>query len=104
MQRRSRRKREKPAPPPARRSSEKLAQILDIPSTAVSNAAQIELLGNREAVIEGCKGILEYSDTLIKLNTAGMVLKISGRSLRIKVMTASGIVIEGFFTAMEFIT
>lgn len=34
----------------------------------IPNGVRIETFSNKEAIIEGCKGILEYSDEYIKLN------------------------------------
>ena len=42
-----------------------LSRNLDLPQDAVSGYAHIELSGNREAIIEGCRGVLEYSDCAI---------------------------------------
>lgn len=81
-----------------------IARMLEIPQGALSGMAQIELSGNREAVVDGCSGILEYTQSEIKINTPNMVVKFSGRGLRIRVMTSSSMVIEGFFTSVEFIT
>ena len=47
---------------------EKLSEELGIPKTVVSGFNHIELFGNREAVVNGCEGILEYSDEKIKIN------------------------------------
>lgn len=64
----------------------------------------IEMKSNKEITIEGCKGILEYNDETIRINTmGGMVLVFKGRGLNILCMTASGIIIGGFVLSVEFV-
>lgn len=82
---------------------EKLTGILDIPPSALSGVPQIELAGNREAVIDGCQGILEYDEDSIKLTTGKMSIRFTGRGLQIKVLTHDSAVIEGFIRNIEFL-
>lgn len=82
---------------------QKLSGILDIPPSALSGIAQIELAGNREAVIDGCQGVLEYDENTIKLTTGKMSIKFTGRGLQIKVLTHDSAVINGFISNIEFI-
>lgn len=83
---------------------QKLTGMLDIPPSALTGIAQIELSGNREAVIDGCQGILEYDENTIKLTTGKMSVKFTGRGLVIKVLTHDSAVINGFISNIEFIT
>lgn len=81
----------------------RLPEVFDIPGSAIAGIAHIELAGNREAVVDGCQGVLEYDESVIKLTTGKMVVKFTGRSLQIKVLTHDSAVINGFITNMEFI-
>ncbi len=82
----------------------KLSGMLDIPPTATPGITQIELGGNREAVVDGCQGVLEYDENAIKLLTGKMQTCFLGRGLQIKVLTHDSAVIEGFIMSIEFIT
>lgn len=82
---------------------ERLTGMLDIPPSALSGVSQIEIAGNREAVIDGCQGILEYDENNIKLTTGKMAVRFSGRALQIKVLTHDSAVIEGFISNIEFL-
>lgn len=82
---------------------QKLHGMLDIPPSAIAGIPQIELAGNREAVIEGCQGVLEYDENIIKLAAGKMSIKFVGRGLQIKVLTHDSAVVEGFISSMEFI-
>lgn len=81
----------------------KLSGMLDIPPSALAGVSQIEIAGNREAVIDGCQGILEYDENTIKLTTGKMSVKFTGRGLQIKVLTRDSAVIDGFISNIEFI-
>ena len=81
-----------------------IARLLDIPASAIAGNCQMEISGNREVVIDGCQGILEYDETVIKLATGKMSVKFTGRGLQIRVLTHSSAVVEGFLTGIEFLT
>lgn len=58
---------------------------------------------NREVIFEGCKGVVEYTDQSIKLNTGKFLVAFNGRSMHIKSMTETNIIIVGFITSIEYI-
>lgn len=82
-------------------SKKKLKEIL-IPSIMDLKSSQIEILGNNEAIIEGCKGILEYEEDIIKLNLGKMSVKFFGRNLTVKCMNNDNVILNGFITNIEF--
>lgn len=104
MSRKSRRNRNNPEDILPVSHIQKLTGMLDIPPSALSGIPQIELAGNREAIIDGCQGVLEYDENIIKLTTGKMSVKFTGRGLQIKVLTHDSAVIEGFINNIEFIT
>ena len=63
----------------------------------------MEWTGNREIIIEGVNGILEYNDSNIRINTDNMIISFSGRGLTIECLTDSSLVIKGFITSSEFL-
>lgn len=66
-------------------------------------AVHMDISGNREAVFEGNKGILEYNDSAIKINAGKYIVAFSGRNLRIKTMNDCDLVIQGFITSIEYL-
>ena len=88
--------------PTARAKKRLLLALLDIPSTALAAVSRLEISGNREAIVEGCQGVLEYGDTIIRLSTGRMVLRFEGRGLQISVLTHQTAVITGFITNIAF--
>lgn len=79
-----------------------LGHILELPPGAVGKGANISLSSNREAVVDGCRGILEFSDTVIRINTGNMVVRIIGRGLDIRSLTTDQTIIAGFIISVDF--
>ncbi len=71
-------------------------------SLPVMNQPCIELSGNREMLIEGCKGVLEYTPACIRVNTASMILTAEGRELNLRCISESALIIDGFMTSLSF--
>lgn len=71
--------------------------------TANLGAVHMEISGNREVIFEGSKGVLEYSDTSIKINTGKYIVSFGGRGLYIKCLTDCDLTIQGFITSIEYI-
>jgi len=87
---------------PARGSfKQRFAQKLDMPSNAFGGA-QIELISNREAAVEGCLGVLEYNENEIALNLGDVTVTFSGSNLKMKCMTSTATVIEGNISSLQF--
>lgn len=63
----------------------------------------MEINGNREAVVDGCSGILEYSTETVRIRTGRMTVRFCGRGLAIRSLTADALVVTGFLTGIEFV-
>ena len=63
----------------------------------------MQVLGNREIVLEGCKGILEYDDNVIRVWTKTMEISFWGNQLTLKCLNTDNIIIEGNLERIEFI-
>ncbi len=70
----------------------------------LSGEPKIEMLGNREIIIDGCKGVVEYGENLIKLNANDCVLSVLGDTLVIKSYDGSVAVISGTITEINFVS
>ncbi len=81
---------------------EAVSRNLDLPPDAVAGYAHIELCGNREAIIEGCQGVLEYSDSVIALNTGKLTVRICGCELTIASMQNGQAIIKGIITSLDY--
>ena len=70
----------------------------------LSDEPKLETLGNREIIVEGCKGIAEYSENLIKLNTKTLVIGFSGTEMLIQSFDNGVAVIKGIIAEITFVT
>lgn len=68
----------------------------------LTNASVMEICSDRQITIDGCKGIVEYSDFMVKIKTAGGIVSIGGRYLNIKYLSVNSVVIEGKLLSVEF--
>ncbi|MGN0457356.1 MAG: YabP/YqfC family sporulation protein [Eubacterium sp.] len=61
----------------------------------------IHIVGANRCVIDGLKGIVEYSATVIELNLGKYCVKILGDGLHIDSFSHEGAVIEGTIISVE---
>lgn len=81
-----------------------VSTLLQLPPTSVSGMSQIDIMSNREAIIEGCRGVLEYNEDYIRLNLGNMSVRFCGRALQLRSLSEESVIIEGFIQSIEFIT
>lgn len=74
----------------------------DLSAIAMAGLTKTEITGNREVIIDGCKGILEYDEGVVKINTGSLVVKITGANLTIISMNSDQAVITGDIAGAEF--
>ena len=53
-------------------------------------------------LIEGSRGVLEYSPACIRINTSGMILSAEGRELNLRCISESALIIDGVITSLTF--
>lgn len=63
---------------------------------------QLQITGNSELYIEGCKAILEYDDMMVKLVVGKKELLITGKDLSVSGYTESSITVKGAFQTLEW--
>ena len=64
---------------------------------------QIVLQADREAVIEGCLGIVEYTTEYIHLQAKDMDLKFYGQNLNLVSFIGESVMITGKFQQREYL-
>ncbi len=82
--------------------AEKISEELGIPKNVVSGFNHIELFGNHEAIINDCKGILEYSSEKIKINMGKNIVTLNGNDLCMNEYGSSRARICGIIVSVEF--
>ncbi len=80
----------------------RLERILEIPEELSSNQPKVTILGFEQLLIENHKGILEYQDYFIRLNTYIGIININGFNLKLDEMTNEDILIKGKIDSIDF--
>ena len=64
--------------------------------------SHIEINSGREVLIEGCRGILDYSDSRIQFSVGRQAVTVIGTELTIRNMFTRVIVISGRISSIEY--
>lgn len=73
-----------------------------MPKDVILGVPLITITGQTEALVENFRGILEYTDKLIRIQTKIGKIHISGRNLQIECYTNDEMKIVGYITMIEF--
>ena len=73
----------------------KISQILDMPEEVIFDIPKMVVIGKKEIRIENYKGILEYDDRLIRINTSMGAIAIEGEGLDLKNILREEISVTG---------
>lgn len=83
--------------------SEKMMDALDLPKNKSGIITSLSITGVHEAIVEGHKGIIEYTDKTIKINTPQFILKLNGADLEITEIAEEYIAVKGIIVGAEYI-
>ncbi len=81
----------------------RMAELFDLPADLVAGLAHLELLGDRQLLLEGHGGILSYSDTQIDVSVGGAVLRLQGAGLALRSMTDRELRVRGRIDSVSFV-
>ena len=81
---------------------EKLAAAASMPKDVVLGASLITVLGTSEVCIENYRGILEYTENLIRVQTKERMIKLTGKHLQLEYYTNDEMKITGRIHTLEF--
>jgi len=79
-----------------------IMEKMGFPNTTLGSGPTMELNSDREAIVDGCTGILEYTGSVIRLSVNEMTLRFTGDELFIGAMERKGLVIRGRIRSIEF--
>ena len=80
----------------------RLAEAAGLPKDVVLGVSVLTMLGNGEIYIENYRGIIEYTETLIRVQTKETQIRLSGRCLQIAYYTNDEMKITGTVSSIEF--
>lgn len=67
-----------------------------------SDGTRIELFSNKELNVEGCRGVMEYTEEFIKLKLKKGSMTVMGKQLSITFFEADSITVKGTLASIEF--
>lgn len=83
-------------------AKDKFTEFLELPKEVVGSFTKITSIENTSVLIEGYKQIMDYYDDYIKIKSNTMEIVIDGKSLDIKEITDSDLVIEGNIYSVNY--
>ena len=81
---------------------ERLASAASMPRDVVLGASIITITGVSEVCVENYRGIIEYTDTLIRVQTKHGQVRLCGKRLQIDYYTNDEMKITGRVISVEF--
>ena len=81
---------------------EKMVSAMDLPKDVIQNASVITILGRNELCIENYRNIIEYTDSLIRIQTKTGRIHIIGRNLVIAYFRDDGMCVVGEIGTIEY--
>lgn len=81
-----------------------ITDALELPLDVALDLPKIILVGNLKINITNHKGIIEYTNELIRINSKIGMIKITGKSLEIKNVLMEEITVNGFIEKVEIIS
>ena len=79
----------------------KIEKMLEIPEEVYSNTPKIIITGFDQMIIENFKGILEYEEFFVRINTHIGIVSINGYELNLENMTDDDIKITGKIESID---
>lgn len=79
-----------------------IADVMALPKDVVLDLPKISVCGDREVFIENHKGLLEYTQSCIRVRMNDGIINIFGSELKIIVMETDRMVIDGVFERVEY--
>ena len=80
----------------------KMAEHANLPKDVLMGAPIVTMNGQSEMRVENYRGILEYTDCLIRIQTKIGRLKVCGKNLRVSYYTNDEMEIKGEISSVEY--
>lgn len=84
------------------RKVNRINKLLEMPEEISSNEPKITIMGFNQMLIENYKGILEYQEFFIRINTYTGIININGFNLLLNEMTTNDIMVTGKIDSVDF--
>lgn len=78
----------------------RLQQMMDVPLEGISNLSTVQIVGDREVSVTGCRCVLEYSTEQIVLRGHSGRIRICGTNLEMESLIGDRITVCGAVSAV----
>lgn len=82
--------------------AERIGNELELPAEGLPGNAQIELCGNKKAIVSGCRGVLEYDERTICVSAGKLAVRFSGSNMCVSFFRDGEAVICGEIVSVDF--
>lgn len=89
------------APQKKRPAIQLVTDVLELPK-GITSGVRIELSANKEAVVEGSCGILEYDENCVKVATGKLAVTFFGAGLTLRALSEESVIIDGKISSIDF--
>ncbi len=83
------------------RKVNKFAQMLDMPRELDKKQTKVTIISFDEILIENYKGIMEYEEFCVKINTEIGIININGFNLNLEQMTNEDVLVKGVINSID---
>lgn len=80
----------------------RLNRVLEVPDEVASRIPKLTILKFEEVLIENYKGILEYQDFFVRVQTYIGIININGFRLTLDEMTTDDLLVKGKIESIDF--
>lgn len=79
----------------------RFSEILDMPRELDKKQTKVTIISFDEILIENYKGIMEYEEFFVKINTEIGIININGFNLNLEQMTDEDILVKGIINSID---
>ncbi len=80
----------------------RISKVLAVPEEVSLGVPKLTILKFEEVLIENYKGILEYQDFFIRIQTYIGIININGFKLSLEEMTVDDVIVKGKIESIDF--
>lgn len=80
---------------------QRLTQILDMPRELDKKQTKVTIISFDEILIENYKGVMEYEEFFVKINTEIGIININGFNLNLEQMTDEDVLVKGVINSID---
>lgn len=80
----------------------RIAEASELPKDVVLGQPVVTVLGRTELSIENYRGIIEYTDVIIRIQTKAGQIRITGKNLRVDYYTNDDMKLTGQIEVIEY--